>query len=140
LPNEPRSSHILFFIGVSVAVSLVLCGPLLLVGGRTSSAFLQGLMPTLLTATPALSMMAAAVGAPPRRKMRYVLGLLAFMLAFDVIAFATGWQALVLGAIDINGARSGTLVIAYRMVMLSGPVVALVLLAGRRPSVFWTSA
>jgi hypothetical protein len=118
-------------------VSLLLGVPLLLAGLKTSSGFLFDLSVVLAASVPAWSMIAGAVGASARRKARYAIGLLVFALVFDVVAFATGWQALANGATVIRNVRSEVLVGVYRLLLVSGPVVTLMLFAGKRPSVFW---
>lgn len=136
--GRPRR-HVLRFLVVTVAVSLVLGVSLMVISWRTSSAFLFDLAHSMLAMVPAWSMIAAAVGAPRGRKLAFVLGLLAFVLVFDVIAFLTGWQQLATNSTVIEGARNGVLVAAYRLVLVSSPFVAVVLFAGKRPSVFWTN-
>lgn len=139
MPDEPPRRHVLRFVGVTLALSLILYAPLLLVGWQSSSAFVVGLSSLLGAAVPAWSMIAAAVGAPWSRKPRYMLALLAFVLAFDLLAFMTGWQQLAMSAAVVDSVRSEVLVALYQMALVSAPVVTLVLFAGKRPSVFWTS-
>jgi hypothetical protein len=128
------------FLGVTGVVSLVLGVPLLALGMQTSSDFVLNLTPVLVASVPAWSMIVGAVGAPIERKLRFVVGLLVFVLVFDVVAFATGWQQLATGASVISNVQGGALVAVYQLMLVSGPVVALVLFAGKRPSMFWEAA
>lgn len=122
---------------MTLATSLVLIVPLILVGWRATSPFVLGLLSLLVASVPAWSMIAGAVGAPLQRKMRYMLWLLAFVFAFDVVSYLSGWQALANGATVISTVGGGALVSLYRLVLVAGPVVTLLLFAGKRPSVFW---
>lgn len=134
---QPRT-HILRFVAVAIAVSLVLGGSLIAWSWRTSSPFLMGLTLTLVAGVPAWSMIIAAVGAPVRQKLAYGLGLLAFLLAFDLIASWTGWQDLATQSAAIEGTWESVLKAAYRVILVSSPFVTLVLFVGKGPSVFWT--
>ena len=106
---------------------------------QTSSKFLSDLLPVLIASVPAWSMIAGAVGAPPRRKLSHAVGLLAFVLVFDTLAFVAHWQAFATGTTHIGNAGSGGLVLVYQLAVIAGPVVTLLLFAGKRPSVFWES-
>ena len=112
--------------------------PVLVLGGRTSSAFVLGLVSVLAASVPAWSMIAGAVGAPVGRKLRHMLGLLAFVLVFDVVAYASGWQQMASTATVVSGLKAEVLITTYQLVLVSAPVVTLVIFAGKRPSVFWT--
>lgn len=137
LAGGTHNRYIVRFIAATVAVSLLLGVPLLVVGSKTSSMLALGLTTILMASVPAWSMIAAAVGAPARRKLLFSLVLLAFTLAFGVFAFLTGWQQLASASVVIESVRSELLVAAYQLALVSGPVVALVLFAGKRPWVFW---
>jgi hypothetical protein len=121
-------------------VSILLGVPLILASWTSTSPFTQGLMTLLVASVPAWSMIAGAVGAPLKRKVAYMLGLLGFVLVFDLVAYATGWQALATGATVIRSAQAGMLVSTYQLALVSAPVVTLLLFAGKRPSVFWEAA
>jgi hypothetical protein len=139
LPNEPHNAHLLRFIATTVAASLLIGLPLLVAGLSASSVFVLNLVTVLVASVPAWSMLAAAVGASVRRKLRYMLGLLVFVVVFDLVAFVTGWQQMATTATVIDSVRSEVLVAAYQLVLVSSPVVALVIFAGKRPSVFWST-
>lgn len=127
------------FISQTVIVSLLLCLSLLLLAERSSSAFTLGLTTVLVASVPAWSMIAGAVGATRRRKLRYSLGLLMFVLVFDCLAYLSGWQEFATGASVVVGVRGGALVSGYQLLLVLGPMVTLVLFVRKRPSVFWTS-
>lgn len=135
--GQPRT-HVLRFVAVAVAVSIVLGGSLIAWSWRTSSPFVMGLTLTLVTGVAAWSLIIAAVGVPVRQKLLCGLGLLAFLLAFDLIAFWTGWQNLATQSAAIEGTRESVLKAAYRVILVSSPFVTLVLFVGKKPSVFWT--
>ncbi len=113
--------------------------PILMVSWKTSSLFLRDLCRFLLEAVPSWSMIAAAVGARARRKLDYSLALLAFLLALYLTASWTGLQHLAMHSGPASGTRDILLAEAYRLMRLVSPVVALVLFAGKAPSVFWTT-
>lgn len=123
---------------VAIATSLVLGGSLIAWSWRASSPFLMGLTLTLITGVAAWSLIIAAVGVPVRQKLAWGLGLLAFLLAFDLVAFWTGWQNLATQSPAIEGTRESVVKAAYRVILVSSPFVTLVLFLGKRPSALWT--
>jgi hypothetical protein len=136
--GTPRT-HVLRFLAVTTAVSLLLSALLMIANWKTSSPFWMGLTSAMLAMVPAWSMILASVGAPIGRKIRFALGLLVFVLAVDLLAFATGWQALAQSSNAADGTLEGVLIAAYRVVLVASPFVALVLFARKRPSVFWSA-
>ncbi len=123
----------------AVGISTVIGASLLIIGWNSSSPFVLGLTSSLLALVPALSLICAAVGCPVRRKARYVLSLLVFIVVFDLVAFASGWQRLSTEATSVAGAWDGIRIFGYRFVLAVAPFVTLILFAGKRPSMFWAS-
>ena len=115
--------------------------PLMMVGYRLRGPVELGLISIsmLMAGVPAWSAMIAAVGAPARRKLIYSTGLLACLLAFDAVAFLTGWQHLFASALAAPRVNHLMAVSAYKLAYISIPIITLILFAGKRPSVFWES-
>jgi hypothetical protein len=124
---------------VTLLVSFILSAALMAANWRTSVPFWMGLTTAMLVMVPAWSMIIAAVGAPVDRKLRFVLAALAFVVIFDLVAFATGWQALAVSELAAEGTTQQALKAAYKVVLASSPFVVLVLFARKRSSVFWSA-
>jgi hypothetical protein len=130
---------VLRFVTVTAAMSLALGVPLLLLGWRTSSLLVQSVVGSVLAMVPFWSMIVAAAGASWRRKAVYIGGSMAFVFVFDLVTILTGWQQIATSTEIVVSVRDGVLTSAYRLIALSAPFVTIVLFAGKRPSLFWTS-
>jgi hypothetical protein len=127
------------FVAVTIAVSLVLSALLMTANWKTSQPFWMGLTTVMLVMVPAWSMIIGAVGAPLDRKLRFVLGALLFIVVFDLLAFATGWQQMATSALAAQGAGQRVARATYKTVLISSPFVVVLLFARKRPSVFWSA-
>jgi hypothetical protein len=119
-------------------MSLLLGIPILLVALSATSPLAVAVARILGASVPAWSMIVAAVGASARRKARYSLGLLLFVIVFGV-AFLVLWQQLAVNSVPADDLRYEALVLAQQVVLLAAPIVTLLLFAGKRPSLFWAA-
>ncbi len=139
MPEPPRSRPWRF--GLFALLVTAILGVPLLVLARSASPFIASLLYLPIAMVPAWSMIIAALGASPTRKVIYVLGSLVFVLIFGVFAWATGWHQLVSGAQEsVATPRDALLVDVFRLMVVGTGAVTLVLFVGKRPSMFWTQA
>ena len=124
----------------TLAISFPLEAAALWLGSRASTPFTYGLVPLLMGMIPAVSVIAAAVGAPLEKKALYIAALVAATVGFYVLAFMTGWYVLAELRRPDAASLPGILSAVYRLFPLASPIIALVLFAGKKPSVFWTAA
>ena len=125
---------------MTLAISLPLEAIVLWLGARASTPFAFGLIPLLIGVVPAVSLIAAAVGAPLRRKALYIGALLGATLVFYLLAYDTGWYVLAELRQPDSTSAAGLLSALYRLFPLAAPIVALMLFAGKQPSIFWSEA
>ncbi|HSK47388.1 MAG TPA: hypothetical protein VLA05_05200 [Coriobacteriia bacterium] len=138
MPDELPKAQVVRFIVLATAVSLAVGVSLLTISWKTSSPFVLGLTVILVAGVPAWSMVIAAVGASAQRKAVYLLGMLVFLLTFHLVTYWTGVQQLATGSSEIAGIGNSAPVLAYRVILVSSPFVALILFAGKSTSIFWT--
>lgn len=122
---------------VAVGISMLTAGPLFFAQWQTTSPYLRGLVSSALGMVPAWSLILASVGAPLERKLRYSLALGVFTVGFFTFAYLTGWTEVATRYTMTYVAEDMQLVESYRLAWVAVPLVALILFAGKRPSVFW---
>ena len=135
--DDHGSKRVARFIALTIAMSLALWACLTAIGLRSSSSFVNALVTVMMAMVPAWSMIIAAVGAPPRRKLSFVVGSLCFTTTFFLIVYLTGWFEVVRATNTLNDPGPTLLFLVFRLVLVGSPFAVLVLFAGKRPSVFW---
>ena len=137
MSETPAESHPIRFAALALLVATLLGVPLLFIGGSTSSQAAMSVVASFVAMVPAWSMISAALGCGWKRKAKYLLGSLAFVAVFDIVAQLSHWEAVVAQASGTVVNWAVPAISLYRLVIVGTGFVTIVLFAGKRPSVFW---
>lgn len=132
---DTRSSDILAFVALSIALSLAIGVMAWMI--RLPSGYY--LMRNGMLLVPALSVMLAARGFPWRRKCMFAAGVLGVFLAIELVAYGLGVQAVTANATSFGASLGVTLLtLGYHTFLLVYPLAALVIFVGNDPRALWT--